>query len=259
MFKRLFQRPPTPFFLEVRKVAASFVAISTILLFFLFLMGNGHTLAKMPKLIQPSLLTTSTNNASTRSSDQRSLQISARPIIRLKPTSGFVGTSIIVVGNHFAQKEAVSVSSGGWLVAETRTDKKGHFVLSFHIPLLSLPGFNLVKAISTNKKQSAIALFTVVVPRPSASLHPNHGLPGALVAITGKNFTRNGRIIILFIDPASNISSVGITVRRINASAHGTISTHFTVPHVLKRKHLYNLQVLDIRAAHSLSLNFTTK
>ncbi len=259
MFKKLFQRPATPFFLEVRRVTVSFVAISAILLFFLFLTGNGHTLAKMPKLIQPSLLTTGSNNASTRSSGQLSLRVSAFPTIRLKPTSGFVGTSTTVVGDHFAQKDVVFVSCGRWLVAKAKTDKKGHFVLAFRVPLLLAPGFTLVKAVDVNKKQSASALFTVMMPRPSASLYPNHGLPGAHIAMTGKNFTHNGRIIILFSDPSSNISSVGITVGRINASARGTFSIHFTVPRVLKRKHLYSLDILDIQAAHSISFKFTVK
>jgi len=257
MFKRLFQRPPTAFFPAVCR--ASFVVISTMLLFSLFFMGNGHTLAKMPKLMQPSLLTTGSNNASARSSGQLSLRVSAFPTIRLKPTSGFVGTSTTVVGDHFAQKDVIFVSCGRWLVAKTKTDKKGHFVLAFRVPLLSLPGFALVKAIDVNKKQSASASFRVMMPRPSASLYPNHGLPGARIAITGKNFTHHGRIIILFSDPSSNISGVGITVGRINASASGTISTRFTVPRIFKRKHLYSLQVLDIQAGHSISFNFTVK
>ncbi|MBA2680218.1 MAG: hypothetical protein H0U76_17705 [Ktedonobacteraceae bacterium] len=226
MFKKLFQRPPTAFFSAACR--ASFVAMSTMLLFFLFFMGSGHTLAKMPKLMQPSLLTTGSNNASARSSGQLSLQTSALPTIRLKPTFGRAGTFTTVVGDHFAQKDVVFVSCGRWLVAKTKTDKKGHFVLAFRVPLLSLPGFTLVKAIYGNKRQSASASFKVIAPLPSASLYPNHGLPGARIAITGKNFTHHGRIIILFSDPSSNISSVGITVGRINASARGTISTHFT-------------------------------
>ena len=259
MLKKLFQRPPVAFFSAVCRTIAIFVAISAMLLFSLFFMGNGHTLAKMSKLIQPSLLTTGSNNAFTRSSGQLSLRTSVSPTIWLKPTSGFVGTSTTVVGDHFAQKDIVFVSCGRWLVAKTKTDKKGHFVLAFRVPLLSLPGFTLVKAINVTKRQSASTLFKVVAPLPSASLYPNHGLPGAHIAIRGKNFTHHGRIIILFSDPSSNISSVGITVERINASARGTISTRFTVPRIFKRKHLYSLQVLDIQAAHSISFNFTVK
>ena len=249
MFKKLFQRPPTAFFLVACKGVGSFVILSTILLFALFFMGNGHMLAK----------TTSSNSTSVRSSGQLSFQASVQPTIWLQPTSGFVGTSTTVVGGHFAQKDVVFVSCGRWLVAKTKTDRKGDFVLSFRVPLLLAPGFTLVKAIDVNKRQSASVSFKVMAPLPSASLHPNHGLPGARIAIMGKNFTYNGRIIILFSDPSSNISSVGIIVGRINASARGTISTHFAVPRVLKRKHLYSLEIMDIQAAHSISFSFTVK
>jgi hypothetical protein len=259
MFKRLFQRSPTSFFSEAERRSASVAVVSIMLLFLLFFIGNGHTLAKIPNIVQPSLLTARINNASIQSSDRVSFQISGRPTIQLKPTYGFVGTSTTIVGNHFAQREFVSVSSGRWLVAKARTDQKGHFVLSFHVPLLALPGFNLVKAISANRRQSATASFTVVVPRPSASLSPNHGLPNTRITIKGKNFTLKGHIIILFIDPSSSISSVGTIVGRIIASASGTINARFTVPRGLKRNHVYTIQVLEIQPEHSLSFTFMTK
>jgi hypothetical protein len=259
MFRRLFQRSPTSFFSEAERRSASVVAVSIMLLFLLFFIGNGHTLAKIPNVVQPSLLTARINNASIRSSDRVSFQISGRPTIHLKPTSGFVGTFTTIAGDHFAQRGLVSVSFGQRLVAKTKTNQKGHFLLLLRVPLLALPGFNLVKAISANRQQSATASFTVVVPRPSASLSPKHGLPNTRITIKGKNFTLKGHIIILFIDPSSSISSVGTIVGRITASASGTINARFTVPRGLKRNHVYTIQVLEIQPEHSLSFTFMTK
>jgi hypothetical protein len=259
MFKRLFQRSLTPLFAKAGRRSASVVAMSTMLLFLLFFIGNGHTLAKMTHFVQPSLLTARINSASTRSSGPVAFQVSGRPTIQLKPTSGFVGTSTTITGDHFAQKGLVSVSFGRWLVAKIRTNQKGHFVLLFRVPLLALPGFNLVKAVSANRQQSATTSFSVVIPRPSASLSPNHGLSGTRITIIGKNFTRKGRIIILLIDPHSIISSVGTSIGHINASASGTISIRFAIPRGLKIGHLYTIQILDIQGAHSLSFAFTVR
>ena len=211
----------------------------------------------MTKFVQPSLLTTSTHNTSNRSLNQTPFQVSVHPTIRLKPTSGFAGTSTTVVGDHFARKVSVSVSFGRWWVAKTKTNQKGHFILSFRVPLLALKGFDPVKAVSANKKQSASASFIVVVPQPSASLHPDHGLPRARITLKGKNFTRKGRVLILFIDPLASISSVGITVGHITASASGTINARFTVPSGLLKGLIYKIEVLDIRSEHSISFNFT--
>jgi hypothetical protein len=259
MFKRRFQRPLRLFFLKERRASAAIVAVSTMLLFLLFFLGNGHTLAKVSNVVQPLLLKTSTYNASTRSSGLVSFQVSAHPTIRLKPTSGFVGTSTTIVGDHFAPRVSVSVSFGKWLVAKGRTDPKGHFVLLFHVPLLAPPGLNLVKAVSANKKQLATASFNVIISQPSASLSPNHGLPKARITIKGKNFTSKGSILILFIDPQSGASSIGIIAGRLTASVKGTLNTHFTVPRGLKVGHLYTIQVVDIGSGHSISFSFMTK
>jgi hypothetical protein len=228
------------------------------LLFLLFFLGNGHTLAKMSNVVQLSLPRTSANNASTRSKDLPSFQVSVRSTIRLKPTSGFVGTYTAIVGDHFASRVFVSVSFARWLVAKIRTNQKGHFALSFRVPLLAPFGINLVKAVSANRKQSATTSFRVTIPQPSASLSPNHGLPNARIAIKGKNFTRKGTIIILFIDPLDT-SSVGISAGRITASASGTVNTHFIVPHGLAVKYQYEIQVVDLQSGRSISFSFTTR
>jgi hypothetical protein len=260
MLKRFFQRSLTSFFSEAGRRTISVVAMSTMLLFLLFFIGSGYTLAKMSNIIRPSLLTARINHTATGFSDRVALQFSGHPTIQLKPTSGFIGTSTIIAGNHFASRELISVSFGRWLVAKTKTNQKGHFILLFRVPLLAMPGFNLVKAVSaTVQQQSATALFRVVVPRPSASLSPRHGLPNARITIKGKNFTRKGHIVILFIDPRSSVSGVGTIAEYITASASGTINARFTVPRGLKIRHSYTIQVLDIQAAHSLSFTFITK
>ncbi|GHO82753.1 hypothetical protein [Dictyobacter formicarum] len=193
------------------------------------------------------------------------------PQIHIRPTSGPVGTRVHIRGTGFQRHEEVRISFQGIFVAWAYTNRVGKFSTAFQVPhaatltsptderqasgfaslspALQIPnGATLtpstddVRAVGMSSGAVATASFQV---QPSVFLDPPFARPNQWVSTRGSQFSPNGTVEILFADPDTSASSVGIPVSTLTASSTGLISTSFQVPAIAVDGRRYNIVYID--------------
>jgi hypothetical protein len=149
----------------------------------------------------------------------------AAPQITLTPTSGGVGTIVIVSGTGFPVNSGVTISYDGaqrqTTPATVTADSTGAFSATFSVPS-SATGAHTV--VATSGAVSANATFTVT-PAASITLSPASGATGATVTVTGSNFGASSTVRITF-----DGSTVTTNPATVTTTSTGTFSATFAVP-----------------------------
>jgi hypothetical protein len=192
-------------------------------------------------------LTLAVGNTSAADNNSRqpvSIHIAYVPHIQLNPTSGPVYTRVRISGNGFGQDEYVVISFQGTAVNRVRTNGAGSFSTIFSVPSLGNSGSvgDNVRAVGRRSEAVATAFFQVT---PSVSLSSHFVIPKQLIAVSGSQFSPNGVVQGLLVDPNSSGSAVGIPLGTVTASAFGSFYTTFSIPSTVTRFKRYNILLVD--------------
>ena len=147
-------------------------------------------------------------------------------ISSIYPTTGAVGTAVIVTGTGFASTgNTVKFSTG----SISNISSMNGTSLTFNVPSISVGTYNV--SVVSNDKLSNTATF--VVPAPATptptinSIFPTSGPVGTLVTITGTGFTTTDNVINFGSGVVAN--TVGLTSSMLFNSSNGT-SISFRIP-----------------------------
>jgi len=139
------------------------------------------------------------------------------PSITLKPTSGAVGSILIVSGTGFGRRNNLGVYFKYDLVAYAKTDKFGKFeVAFFNVP--SMPPGTYDVTVEDAEGNMGKAEFTIIA---GASLDKTKANVGTELTISGTGFSVGGTITIKYDD---------VAFVRISADSNGAFKAVFRVP-----------------------------
>jgi hypothetical protein len=128
--------------------------------------------------------TVSAHDAATPTANSASTTFTVLPMITISPTSGVVGSSVLVTGTGFAGSTQVTVTwaPGGGTLCKATSGSTGSFSCTFTVPYAD-QGAHSVKA--SDGTNAANTLFTVF---PQLFLSPTSGPPLINVGVTGTGF-----------------------------------------------------------------------
>ena len=115
------------------------------------------------------------------------------PAITLSPTSGNVGSSVIVSGTGFAASSIITITYNGNGITYPTSNGVGSFAAMFAVPS-SVPGIYTVQA-TDGSGNTAYASFTVT---SGITLSPTSGVVGTTVTVSGSSFAASSTITIKF-------------------------------------------------------------
>ncbi|WP_338250769.1 hypothetical protein [Dictyobacter halimunensis] len=166
------------------------------------------------------------------------------PRIRVLPVTGPVGTRVSIYGKGFKRYENVRLSFQSTVVGWAHTNRFGRFHTAFQVPGTATlsPSTNDVSAVGLRSGVVAWASFQV---QPSSSVYPRVTSPNGWISSMGSQFSPNGRVEIVFVDPNISSSSVGTIVRTLTASSRGQFATIFQIPSTASHNKTYNIVDID--------------
>ena len=150
---------------------------------------------------------------------------SSTPTITLSPTSGPVGSSVMVAGSNFPVSTSITVKFGTATVttipSTVTSSTSGTFSASFTIPSGAAAGSHTVTA--TGGTSTATATFTV---GGTVTISPTSGAVGTTVTVSGSSFGASKTITIKF-----DSTTVTTNPATITTTASGLFSSAtFVVP-----------------------------
>ena len=166
----------------------------------------------------------------------------------LNPTSGIVGTNVVVSGVNFSVGTTVIIRYDSVQMGSSRADNLGAFSFSFKIPNSS--GGN--HTISCTDGINTVNITFIVTA--SANLSPNSGVVDSEISITGKGFVASGTVTISY-DSKS--------IATANTDAGGTFTANLKIPasatgnHTIVASDTTNnaTMTFNVTAAGSLSIS----
>lgn len=162
--------------------------------------------------------------------------------IAISPSSGSIGTPLTVSGTGFDSNSAVIIKLDGLDVTPTpspQTNEFGSFSASFPVP----PALEGEHTIAASDEALNMASGTFTLLGITISTDPASGRVGTLVAVSGKQATPSGTVIISW--DTTEIATV-------TAEEDGTYSYHLNVPSSKVGEHTIKVEDLE-------SLNTATK
>jgi hypothetical protein len=173
--------------------------------------------------------------------------------INISPFAGLVGTRVSIKGGGFGRSEVVRIFFQDDSMGAVRTDRSGDFSTGFFVSTSARisPFYNAVHVYGSTTRVEASASFQVL---PSVSVSPNTGSPGQVVQISGNQFTANGRVDSLMIDPNQSESSVGVPLASYYVSSNGIFTVRSRIPRNVPRGRVYTIVLVDV----ATGINVTT-
>jgi len=154
--------------------------------------------------------------------------------VSLSPTTGVVGTEVVVTGEGFGEQEDIAVEYDGDDITDDvegdETDSSGQFTATFSIPE-SAAGEHTVTVIGDVSEVQAEAEFTV---EPEILVGPESGAAGDTMTASGTGFQASKAITIVF----DNTS-----VATIISDANGSFNTNLNVP--IRAAGTYMVEISD--------------
>ncbi len=157
----------------------------------------------------------------------------------LKPTKGFVGTSVTVTGSNFLPSASVTVEFDGTPIASTMSNSGGNFSATFTVPNAVIGPHNITATDGTSVLTSS---FTV---SPKITEKPVSGPSGKLVNVTGNGFAADSNVVVTF---------DGTDVATSQTNSQGSFTATYTVPTMASGG--YSVEVSD-GSGNSASATFT--
>ncbi len=127
--------------------------------------------------------------------------VSAGPALDpLQPTSGTVGTNVMITGANFAANTAIIIKYDGATIApqlatDTQTRSTGIFISTITIPASTVGAHTITVTVGST---TVTAPFTVTASATLDPLQPTSGTVGTPVAISGANFPASTAIVIKY-------------------------------------------------------------
>ena len=159
----------------------------------------------------------------------------AAPVITVSPTSGAIGTNVVIQGNNFESYigDYVTITFGTYQVPGSPLEipESGIFSLEIIVPEITGVGAQWVSVYSTAPPVTLITRNSFDVDEPLMSLNKSQGAVGTEVNLTGQGFYSNRIVDIYYYDITA--TKLGDTF----TSETGQFSLSFTVPHSLSGSH----------------------
>lgn len=163
--------------------------------------------------------------------------VSAVPTITVSPSSGGIGTSVLVTGSGFSSSSTVTIAFDGIIQptapSTVTSTSDGRFICYFTVPAY-LVGAHVVQAVDATT--SAAATFTITVP--TITITPASGSVGSTVTVSGSGFATSSPLTVKFDTALQNTSPSTIT-----SSSSGSFTCTLTVPSSVAGAH--TIQVTD--------------
>lgn len=148
------------------------------------------------------------------------------PSITLSPSSGPVGSTVVVSGSGFSTSDTSCSLSGTAVSSSTCSVSGGTLTGSFIVANVGA-GFYAVTATGSPMGDSASAIFTVGSPvTPSITLSSSSAPVGTFVTVSGSNF-----LAVLPGDTSCSLSGTVVSASRCSVSS-GSLIASFTVANV---------------------------
>ena len=194
-----------------------------------------------------------TLSASDGMNQQATLAVHQAAWINVSPFAGPVGTRVSIKGGGFGRSEVVRILFQDDSMGVVRTDRSGDFSTGFFVSTSARisPFYNAVHAYGFTTGVEASASFQVL---PSVSVSPDTGSPGQVVQISGNQFTANGRVDSMMIDPNQSKSSVGMPLASYYVSSNGIFTVRSRIPSNVLRRRVYTIVFVDV----ATGINVTT-
>jgi thermitase len=124
--------------------------------------------------------------------------------ISINPSSGSLGTEVLVTGTKATVNGTVSIYWDSMLMGNTIADEVGNFTYLLTVPLNTTIGNHEVMALDTETGRADSTFFRVLI----MTLNPNMGPVGTKVTLNGAGFTPESQVTITFNDMLIGYASV---------------------------------------------------
>jgi len=143
------------------------------------------------------------------------------PGISINESSGSVGDNITITGNGFyaEERDIEILFAGEAMVTEIRADDTGYWGESFKVPQMSIGTYSVTADGERTKKEDITELSFEI--EPDIALSPDEGHVGMNLTVTGRGFTANEDIDIMYDDSK---------VKTATTDAKGSFEVSFLVP-----------------------------
>ena len=141
------------------------------------------------------------------------------PTITLNPTSGNVGTSILVSGTGFASSSTITITYDGAVQIYPTSNSVGSFSASFVAPASSSGAHTIQATDGTNTGTATFTIASLIV------LNPSSGIVSSTVSVSGSGFTANAQVTVTF-----GGSTIATTPTPVITGSTGSFSASFIVP-----------------------------
>jgi hypothetical protein len=150
------------------------------------------------------------------------------PKVTINPTSGQVGSTVVVTGSGYGSGEQVEIywdsTYGRSPLTSVTANASGAFSTSITVPDDALGRHLIVgKGVASGLKPSRS--FTIL-PRTSVALNPYSGVAGSTVTVTGQGFSPNEQVNVFW----DSTGTSGTKLSTVTADSTGAFSTNVTVP-----------------------------
>jgi len=153
------------------------------------------------------------------------------PSITVYPTSGIVGSSVVVTGAGYSGGSTITITFAGTPVSTTpsiiTTDQYGAFTASFAAPNNPAGGWS-VRAQDSSGLQS-VATYTITT---KLTLSSTTGTVGTVVTAKGAGFAANSQITLTF-----DSTTLTTTPLSVVSDANGRFEASFTIPESMGQAH----------------------
>ena len=168
-----------------------------------------------------------TITATDASSNSASATFTIVSSITLSPTSGNVGSTVMVSGTNFASSSTVTISYDGTVLSTSpptiTTSNSGTFTATFTVPASTTSGNTVTATDASSDSASAIFRNNGVIP--SITPNPTSGPVGSQVMVSGTGFASSSTVTISYNGIVQSTSPPTITT-----SGSGSFTATFTVP-----------------------------
>jgi len=143
------------------------------------------------------------------------------PGISIDKSSGSVGDNITMTGNGFyaEERDIKILFAGAAVVTEIRADDTGYWGESFKVPEMSTGTYSVTADGERTKKEDITELSFEI--KPDIALSPDEGHVGMNLTVTGRGFTANEDMDIMYDDSQ---------VKTATTDAEGSFEVSFLVP-----------------------------